>query len=272
MELDLKIIPSGVDSLDRIVGGGFPSGSLILLYGEVGAGSSEFLHTSLINSARLLDSASMDKVYYITFTRLTSDIKREITLSFSNELRNLIDDERIVFKDFSEEYLQHSPLPFTWNTEFDSSFEALKGCGDQQSFLELLVSFLNDNAKNSIIIFDSLTDLVRLHYDSMRWQDLISFLKGLQRESKRWGGLVYGLLTSDIFERGVEEEISDCVDGVIVFEWDETKTRVRRRTLYIKKFRGLLPGMEDKNLLRFETKFARMSGFEVSNIKMVRGE
>jgi len=271
MELDLKTIPSGVESLDRITKGGFPSGSFIVLYGEVGAGATEFIHTSLINSVRLLDATSLEKVCYITFTRLREDIRREITLSFSDDQRNLIDDERIIFKDFSSEYLQHSPMPFTWNPEFNTTFRSLKGCGDRQSFLELLVSFLNENAKNSIIIFDSLTDLVRLHYASMEWQDMISFLKGLQRESKKWGGLVYGILTSNIFDRGVEEEIADCADGVIVFGWHETEARQRCRTLYIRKFRGLLPALGDDNLLRFEAKITKKSGFEVSNIRMVMG-
>ncbi|RLG35059.1 hypothetical protein DRN98_01820 [Methanosarcinales archaeon] len=272
MELDLNVIPSGVESLDRMIGGGFPSGSFILLHGEVGAGSAEFLHTSLINSVRLLDEISLKKVCYITFTRLVADVKREIALSFDDKVQNIINDNRIIFKDFSKECFQNSALPFTWNPEFDSSFEALKGCGDRHAFLELLVSFLNDNANESVIIFDSLTDLVRLYYDSMGWQDLIAFLKGLQRESKRWGGLVYGTLTSDIFNRGIEEEIADCADGVIVFRWDETETRIRRRSLYIRKFRGLLPVLEETKLLRLETKFTPGNGFEVMNIKMVRGE
>ena len=39
-------IPTGVGTFDPIIRGGFPSGSLILLIGEAGAGNIEFAYTS----------------------------------------------------------------------------------------------------------------------------------------------------------------------------------------------------------------------------------
>ncbi|MHC1581853.1 MAG: RAD55 family ATPase, partial [Candidatus Syntropharchaeia archaeon] len=98
-----------------------------------------------------------------------------------------------------------------------------------------------------------------------------SFLKGMQRESKKWDGLIYGLLTANIFGNGIEEEIADCADGVLVFEWDEKSGTRRQRTMYIKKFRGLLPLIEGDKISRFETKITVDHGFEVSNVKLIAG-
>ena len=39
----VKRIPTGVADLDGIVKGGFPSGSTVLLWGDVGAGTQEFV-------------------------------------------------------------------------------------------------------------------------------------------------------------------------------------------------------------------------------------
>jgi hypothetical protein len=44
----LKIIPTGISSLDGSIGGGFPSGSLVLLIGDIGSGYNEFAMTSSV--------------------------------------------------------------------------------------------------------------------------------------------------------------------------------------------------------------------------------
>ena len=105
----------------------------------------------------------------------------------------------------------------------------------------------------------------------MEWKDLIMFLRGLQKASKKWDGLVYTMLSEGIFEKNKQEEIQDCVDGVIVFEWDKQGSSKRQRIMYMKKFRGLLPVLDQDNIVNFETQINSQKGFEVSNIKRVRG-
>lgn len=279
MELQTKKIPTGIQSIDTIVKGGFPSGSFTLLTGEVGAGSAEFAFTSAIMISLLKsgiitptdpsgDVKIPESVCYISLTRSKEDVMREIALSFSEEYYNAI-KENLVFKDFSKEYFKLSPFPF--DEASTDTFESLRGLGREKDLLESLVDYLNDNASSSLVIVDSLTDLVRMYSDRIKWQDLISFLKGLQRAATTWDGLIYLLLTASIFEVSKQEEIADCADGVLVFEWGELGTAQRQRTMYVKKFRGLLPLLESENIAKFETIISPITGFEVSNVKMIMG-
>jgi len=279
MGLLTKKIPTGIQSVDMIVKGGFPSGSFTLLTGEVGAGSAEFAFTSAIMISLLKsgiitlpggneDVIIPDSVCYISLTRSKEDIMREISLSFPEDYYSAIKDN-LIFKDFSKDYFKLSPFPFDeWPTE---TFESLRGLGRDKDLLESLVDYLNENASGSLVIIDSLTDLVRMYSDRIKWQDLVSFLKGLQRASTTWDGLIYLLLTADIFESSKQEEIADCADGVLVFEWGELGTAQRQRTMYVKKFRGLLLQLESENIAKFETIISPSSGFEVSNVKMIMG-
>src|SRR5512136_1424519 len=86
-------MPTGISSLDPVLDGGVPPGSVVLLEGEVGAGSQEFVFTSLIYLSILRQRGEggqgmkvPDSIGYITFTRLREDILKEITLSFAPTL------------------------------------------------------------------------------------------------------------------------------------------------------------------------------------------
>ncbi len=67
-------VPTYIPSVDKILGGGIPIGSTILLITEPGAGGPEFLFTSLVNYCREVkgDTTSTkntnrpDAIYYIT--------------------------------------------------------------------------------------------------------------------------------------------------------------------------------------------------------------
>ena len=43
-------MPTGIASLDPILDGGIPPGTMILLLGEIGAGNYEFAYSSTVNS------------------------------------------------------------------------------------------------------------------------------------------------------------------------------------------------------------------------------
>src|SRR2546428_9676559 len=44
--LALRKVPTGIADLDSIVGGGFPEGCLVLLLGDIGAGTQEYVYTA----------------------------------------------------------------------------------------------------------------------------------------------------------------------------------------------------------------------------------
>jgi len=276
--MEFKKISTGIDSVDLVMKGGFPSGSFILLLGEVGAGSAEFAFTSAIMLSLLKTKALPtekgkgisipDEICYVSLTRSKTDILKEISLSFAPEYYEVI-KENLIIKDFSKDYFKTSLIFIPEEEEI--TFDSLRERGSGENLLSALMSYLADNALNNLVIIDSLTDLIRMYSGMMKWQDLISFLKGLQRASKEWDGLIYALLTANIFEMGKQEEIADCADGVLVFEWSEIGTAQRQRAMYVKKFRGLLPQLEADNIAKFETRITPTSGFEVSNIQMVMG-
>src|SRR5438093_12349906 len=80
----VRKVPTGIADLDSIVDGGFPSGSTILLLGDVGAGMQEYIYTAASKTAlvherpearryylgdRCDDSELPERVCYVTFSR-----------------------------------------------------------------------------------------------------------------------------------------------------------------------------------------------------------
>ena len=279
--MKLSRIPTGIDSLDYILQGGLPSGSLVLLLGELGAGDFEFAITScvrLLSDQKKIDSTTLlpEKVIYISFTRSENDIMKEIAFSFPDFyefLQNKIHEQKFEFKDFSDSYFAGSFIPASWlsSSETAPSIESLKWNEEKRNLMDALIVYLDKNAQNSLIIIDSLTSMAQYCLERIDWSDLILFLRGLQRVSKNWNGLIYAIFNEGIFENKEQVEIMECMDGVFVFDWEKLGPTQRNRVMYLKKFRGVLPGIEHENIVNFETQISPQKGFEVSNIKRVRG-
>ncbi len=279
--MKLSKIPIGIDSLDNILMGGLPSGSLVLLFGELGAGDFEFAITScvrvLTDKKERSNAVSLpEKVIYISFTRSENDILTEIAFSFPEFhklLTECIKEKKFVFKDFSESYFAGSFIPASWlsSSETIPSIESLKWNEEKRNLMDALIAYLDKNAQNGLIIIDSLTAMAQYCLERIDWSDLILFLRGLQRVSKKWDGLIYAIFNEGIFQNNEQEEIMECMDGVFVFDWEKLGPAQRNRIMYLKKFRGLLPGVEHENIVNFETQISPEKGFDVSNIKRVRG-
>src|SRR5256886_7317282 len=60
----VRKVPTGIADLDSIVNGGFPSGSTILLSGDVGAGMLEYVYTAASKTA-LVNARPEDRRYYL---------------------------------------------------------------------------------------------------------------------------------------------------------------------------------------------------------------
>lgn len=280
-EGDYLRMPTGVADFDSIIKGGLPAGSVVLLLGDVGAGQLEFALTSAAKLGLVKDhpetlnfflghSAKQgvlpNTISYMTFSKSKEDILQEVKLSFNSDYFESL-RSNLKFKDFSEEYFLKSLVPVSWVGESKSSglFSSQKGNGD---LLEQMVGYFEENAEKSMVIVDSLTDLVLT--ETIPFLNIIAVLKGLQRMAKRWKSLIYFIMTDGILDKRKQQMIIDSVDGVLMFEWSKYRhTSKRQRYMYVEKFMSVLPHLDQEQISRFATLVTAQSGFVVVNTERV---
>ncbi len=278
-EGDVRRIPTGVADFDSILGGGLPTGSVVLLLGDVGGGGLEFALTSAAKigivkefpetRSFMLGHAGKDgilpeKLNYIAFSRSREDILREVKMSFNRDFSDSL-TSNLMFKDFSKNYFMKTVVPSSWT---DSDENAMFSDKKEDGLMESLVNFLDANAPGSLVIVDSLTDLVVS--DSVKFEDVVSVMKGIQRMAKKWGAVFYVILTDGILDNRRQQMIIDSVDGVLKFEWAKFHhTSKRQRYLYVEKFMSVLPHLDQERIARFATLITSQSGFVVINTERV---
>jgi len=265
-------MPTGISSLDPVMDGGIPPGSLVLLLGEIGAGTSEFIYSSLLSVALKKQAPKSSNgivlpsiIRYITITKMSEDIKREMALSFHADL--LAGRDEIQFEDLSQVYFDASVVPVDWYSKGDIR-SRLKNRTTKDTLSEL-ANTLERDGENNLVVLDSLTDLASQYANSPRRGDLLAFMRGLQRITKQWNTTVYMPLTTAILKPADEQELADIADAVILFRWEESQGSRRQRVMYFEKFRGLMPHLEEKDLVKFSVKISSAIGFEVSNIRVI---
>lgn len=274
MENGIRRIPTGVSDFDTMIQGGFPAGSVVLLIGDVGAGQREFAYTSASKLAIVKEDPEMfdfmlghtcrredlpEEIFYISFSKAAEDIIGEIKSAF-NESFYMALEKQMKFRDFSRAYFKNSIVPVKWSGDGSSLFSK----SPTLPLLESLVNFLDENAENSLVIIDSLTDLVISKQVDII--ELATLLRGMQRQAKKWGGVIYLLMTKNIVGREKEVLLEDSVDGVLVFEWTHTnRSSSRQRHMYLEEFTSLLPHLEAERIARFNTEINSTSGFVVIN-------
>ena len=293
----LNKIPTGIKTFDMNINDGFPAGSVILLLEDIGAGAREFVYTSIFNISRLKSDNHTEfmkryksndsddivtvpvlpgKICYMSVSRSLEDILKENAYAFRKDFYNSL--QGVVFKDFSDIYFRHSIVhdlsQDIWaehkkDNKKESNVNSIDSSSSNsgKKILEEISRFLGKNAENNIVVLDSLTDLML--YDDMHKNDIIMFLKGLVRISKVWNGIIYIILGSDILDDEMQEIIKDIVDGVLVFEWYDKGSDKMRRNLYLSKFKGLIPRLEQNKIAKFETRVTYDNGFEVSNVRKI---
>ncbi|UCE91341.1 MAG: recombinase RecA [Methanobacteriota archaeon] len=278
-EGDVTRTPTGVADFDSILGGGIPVGSVVLLLGDVGGGGLEFALTSAAKIGLVKefpetrsfmlghagkDGILPDKMAYVTFSRSKEDILREVRLSFTKDFHESI-DSNLLFKDFSKGYFMRTVVPTSW---VGSDGSELFADNRDDDVLEALVTFLDANAPQSLVVIDSLTDLVVS--ETVKFEDVVALMKGIQRMAKKWQSVFYVLLTDEILDRRRQQMIIDSVDGVLRFEWAKFHhTSKRQRYLYVEKFMSVLPHLDQERIARFATLITSQSGFVVINTERV---
>lgn len=275
-------IPFGVSRLDDIIGGGAPPGSVVLLAGDAGAGAREFCYTSAtINGLAHADEEQFqlhygevseaavvpEEVHYISFTASGSELRREIEFTMSAELVDA-GAEAMEFADLSQEYFQLSAIPREWYTHKTQTITDLGKGTDRRGLLEALGEYLNTNAAGNLVLIDSLTDLARAPSEHLDWNEITLLVKGLQKASRAWDGLILVLVSQEALTAEEMGSLMGAADGTLAFEW-ETGGNERDRIMFVREFRGVLPRLEEEDIIRFETEI-HDGGFDISNVRKIR--
>jgi len=175
-----KRVPTGIPSLDPVLDGGVPPGSVILLAGEPGAGNREFVYSSLLLISKLKEKGESkpdiilpDQIVYTTFTRLSSSITNEMKLSFKEDIVSGIED-KLNFIDLSEIYFDSSVVPTGWYSK-TSVIERFQKKSESGSLVAKLAEELGKLPKNSLIVIDSITDIATESTGITEWKEMVGF-------------------------------------------------------------------------------------------------
>ena len=267
-ELKRQKMPTGIESLDPILDGGVPRGSVILLTGDLGAGNNEFVYSSLVNTLNVRKGTVSEyiivpkEVRYVSFTRLKEDVKQEILSSLKIDgLEQFVDAIR--FDDLSDHYFDDSIVPDEWYSTSDIKTRMQMRSGHESIFVRLS-KVIDAALPDSLIVLDSVTEIATQSSTPALW-----LLRGLQRVAKKRNITLYLLLTRGILDSSKEKELADIADAVLLFRWEESSSARRQRVMYFEKFRGVMPHLEERDLVKFAVRISTTNGFEVSNIRVV---
>jgi archaellum biogenesis ATPase FlaH len=277
-------IPFGIRQLDTTIGGGTPPGSVVLLAGEGGAGSREFMHTSALMNALaegdpelhdlyygdLAQAATPpDEVHYVSFTASEGQLADELSLTMDDEI---IDSgfDGVTVHDLSEQYFHQSPIPRDWYADQIADITQLRSNQERDDILGTLGDLLTDHAPGNLVVVDSLTDLVstagRDQY--LDWSDIAFLVKGLQKGARTWNGLILVHINRETISDTEYGQLLDGVAGTLEFSWASGGS-TRARTLVVKQFRGVLSSIADEDIVQFETDIGD-DGFDISDVRKIR--
>ncbi|WP_277555115.1 RAD55 family ATPase [Halobaculum limi] len=275
-------IPFGVGQLDRVLGGGAPEGSVVLVAGESGAGAREFAYTSAaMNALANADSETFDlyygemgeeatvppSVHYLSFTNGQDFIERELRYTMADEI---VDPaiEAIEFVDLSPEYFQLSSIPREWYMGTTSSITDLGKAGNRDGVLSAFGEHLTQRAAGNLVVVDSITDLVGASGGEVEWSDVAMLVRGLAKAVHSWGGLLLAVVNTDTITDQQFGQLMDGSGGTLEFNWESGGSK-RGRTMIVREFRGVLSQLEKENIVRFETEI-HDGGLDISDVRKIR--
>jgi KaiC/GvpD/RAD55 family RecA-like ATPase len=275
-------IPFGVRQLDTVIDGGAPPGSVVLLSGEAGAGSREFMYTSALLNAlaetdeelhdlyygQLSSSASLpEEIHYVSFTADADQLYREMDRVLDTEIVESAFDS-VTFNDMSDAYFHTSSVPRDWYAGETGHIRDMAGRHDRESLFGALGEYLSDNATNNLVVIDSLSDLISSLGGERDWSDVVYLVKGLQKAAHEWNGMILVHVNHETVTDQEHGQLIDAANGTMLFQWEAGGSE-RARTLVFRKFRGVLSQLEDENIIQFETEIGD-AGFDISDVRKIR--
>jgi len=253
--------PTGVPDFDSVTGG-LPPGSVVLFIGQAGSGYIEFALTSAARITKALEDSSEifytglyrggkilpSHVTYVSFTKSRDELLQEVRNTFLESPYSMLLSRHMVFCDLSSQYFSDSMVPPEWSRAKRPLLDST--ANHNTDVLTTMANELENHGKNSLVIVDSLSDL--LVRSSIRKEDVVTIVKGLRRRAKDWKGTIYLMLTKSVSEPWIEEALKDSVDAVLQFEWVSNPHKSSRlRAMWIEKSMPLLAYMRPEQQGRF---------------------
>ncbi len=221
----MRLFSSGIISLDAQLRGGFPSGSVLLILEEPGAGAEIFSFHIVVEGLK-----KGERVLYVTTDNTESEIRDSIRLYF-----NL--DEAIMKNLEILDML--TPRLHALVEERDAKKLVKRMRHDQLGEVKLKA---NDNYDR--VIINNITYFI-IHYGL---ESVLRFMEDISIISKQKNNLFVLLMTKNMFDPKIETSIKHQSDGVIELSLREVENEIHRRLKIIKLERYMVP----KNILRYD--------------------
>lgn len=276
-------LPFGINRLDEMIGGGVPTGSVVLLSGEAGAGAREFMYTSAVMNGLARTDAEMfdlhygdlhrdasepDEIHYITFNSDEPQLHQEIGTVIDEEIATS-GLEPVEFCSLSRQFFHVSPVPRNWYADETPDIKNLrKRHEEREGLLSALGDEVSVRAPGNLVIIDSLSDLVATLGEDLEWSDVTYVVKGLQKAAHEWDGIILLHINRETLSAIRHGQLVDACTGTLRFSW-ESGGSTRSRTLVIKQFRSVLSQIEDEDIVQFETELGD-AGFDISDVRKIR--
>jgi len=276
-------VPTGVPDFDYLTGG-LPAGSVVLLFGEAGAGHQEFALTSAVHLMLHYDDPRLHRFYlgnakgpfvyphgivYVSTSRSRDQVISELHSSFDPTYAEVL-SRHLNFHDLSPSYFQETVVPSGWASLSSPllSGAPISAASDDGGPLRALADAVDADGRKNLVIVDSLTDLlVRRGTDAT---ELVTLIKGLRRRAKEWDGVVYLLLSKGVAPEAVEQAVIDSVDGVLHFSWVASPSQShRQRAMIIDKFMPILSRLPAEYHGRFVIRVNSASGLVTTQYERV---
>ncbi len=275
-------VPTGVPDFDYLTGG-VPTGSVVLLWGEAGAGHQEFALTSAAHLMLHYDFPRLHEFYlgsakgpfvypegvvYVSTSRSKEQVLDEVRGSFEATYGDVL-GRHLTFLDLSREYFQDTVVPSAWAAVPSPLLGARSPTvGADQGPLRALADGIDAAAGRRLVIIDSLTDL--LVRRGVEATDLLTLLKGLRRRAKEWNSIVYLILSEGVAPAPVEQAVIDSVDGVLHFSWTTSPSHShRQRTMLIEKFMPVLSRVPAEYHGRFVIRIGSANGLVTTQYERI---
>lgn len=226
-EAGLPKVPSGIQGLDEITGGGLPRGRPTLVCGSAGCGKTLFAMEFLVRGATHYDEPGVFMAFEETAAELTQNVR-----SLGFDLAELVAQKKIALDHVR---VERSEIEETGEYDLDGLFVRLGYAIDSISAKRVVLDTIE-------ALFSGLSNQAILRAELRR---LFRWLK-----DKGVTAVITGERGEQAFTRyGLEEYVSDCV---ILLDHRVTE-QISTRRLRIVKYRGSLHGTNEYPFLIDET-------------------